>query len=512
MLSPIEKIHFTLASPQRMISARSGASYSRLARHIPGLPKIWSCRIIRTARVEYLPKSTGSAKYLDGYTGWNVATEEEGHYFPINVTGVADRKITVYNRTVGAKEGKELTLTDGSLDIAVFLDGQEDVSDLAENTFKIKVGDKAGNGKVYTIDFSGLTLLPKVASGTSVTVDDNGDTKIENDNGILVLPVDVEDQGKMEIAVTSATAGDITVDQSTDSAISSAITSAAKAVEVTIKIGDEKQFTDGTTLADPLIITIKGLTTAKTYHVFCVKDDSTVTYYGSKTLDNGATSIQFNTKHLCHFVAVEETDYVKAAVANMSVETDSGLDGSAPETYTVTVAPTTGGTATVDKSTASAGEEVTITTTNAAGYSLGTITVTKASGGTVAVTDKQFTMPAENVTVNVTFTRNTTPPTPVEGELKIEKADNSDSSVGLSGVKISGIKVGKYYVLRVAESAEKDERSVLFTFTGTLDLNRNGYSFSSKSGNHVTIFEFASAADLKDDTAVPTASASLTCE
>ena len=69
----------------------------------------------------------------------------------------------------------------------------------------------------------------------------------------------------------------------------------------------------------------------------------------------------------------------------------------------------TGGTVAVssalDNGKARAGSEVTLTVTPAAGFELvsGSVTVTKASGGAVTVTDNKFTMPTEAVTVTATF-------------------------------------------------------------------------------------------------------------
>ena len=75
--------------------------------------------------------------------------------------------------------------------------------------------------------------------------------------------------------------------------------------------------------------------------------------------------------------------------------------------------PTNGGTVVVsgdgvataeNETTAKAGSEVTLTATPAAGFELGSVTVTKASGGAVTVTDGKFTMPTEAVTATATFT------------------------------------------------------------------------------------------------------------
>ncbi len=71
-----------------------------------------------------------------------------------------------------------------------------------------------------------------------------------------------------------------------------------------------------------------------------------------------------------------------------------------PETYTVTVAETVGGTVTANKETAEAGETVTLTVTADEGYTFveGSL---KVNG--VAVEGNTFVMPAENVTVTAEF-------------------------------------------------------------------------------------------------------------
>ncbi|MCI8414748.1 MAG: hypothetical protein HFF00_03865, partial [Ruminiclostridium sp.] len=76
---------------------------------------------------------------------------------------------------------------------------------------------------------------------------------------------------------------------------------------------------------------------------------------------------------------------------------------TAKVSYTVTVAATTNGTATVDKTSAYEDDTVTITTTPNQGYEVDAIAVATAGGDEVTVTNKTFTMPAENVVVTVTF-------------------------------------------------------------------------------------------------------------
>ena len=75
-----------------------------------------------------------------------------------------------------------------------------------------------------------------------------------------------------------------------------------------------------------------------------------------------------------------------------------------PIDYTVTVSGTTNGTVQASKtSNAHVGDEITLTVNPDVDYTIDTLTVTKAGGGTVAVADNKFTMPADNVTVSATF-------------------------------------------------------------------------------------------------------------
>lgn len=74
-----------------------------------------------------------------------------------------------------------------------------------------------------------------------------------------------------------------------------------------------------------------------------------------------------------------------------------------PKVYTITAAETTNGTISLSKTSAAAGETVTITATPASSwYELDTIAVSD-SNGAVTVNNNSFTMPAGNVTVTVAF-------------------------------------------------------------------------------------------------------------
>lgn len=76
--------------------------------------------------------------------------------------------------------------------------------------------------------------------------------------------------------------------------------------------------------------------------------------------------------------------------------------------YNVTIdADITGGTVTADKTTAKAGEFVTLTITPASGYGLQSLTVKNASNNDVSLSNRKFIMPKGGVTVSATFIQTT---------------------------------------------------------------------------------------------------------
>ena len=74
--------------------------------------------------------------------------------------------------------------------------------------------------------------------------------------------------------------------------------------------------------------------------------------------------------------------------------------------YWVAIIQPEHGTVTADKLSANEGESVTLTATPDDGHILKAYSVKDANGETVAVTDNSFMMPASDVTVTATFTKN----------------------------------------------------------------------------------------------------------
>ena len=71
--------------------------------------------------------------------------------------------------------------------------------------------------------------------------------------------------------------------------------------------------------------------------------------------------------------------------------------------YSINVGTIANGSVTASPTTATVGTKITLSSTPNEGYKFASYTVTDADGGTVAVTNGKFTMPAKNVTVSATF-------------------------------------------------------------------------------------------------------------
>lgn len=86
--------------------------------------------------------------------------------------------------------------------------------------------------------------------------------------------------------------------------------------------------------------------------------------------------------------------------------------GSTTDKYNVSLGKTSNGSFTVSTTSAAQGDTVTVTTSPASGYEVDTVTYTPVGGSATPVTSSSntytFTMPASNVTVNVTFKQTST--------------------------------------------------------------------------------------------------------
>jgi hypothetical protein len=161
-------------------------------------------------------------------------------------------------------------------------------------------------------------------------------------------------------------------------------------------------------------------------------------------------------------VLVTEAYYVTATVS---------------ETYTVSVSAGSNGSAYADKQNAASGEKVTIYTNPNSGYRVSSVTVT----GGVSVSEEtanttySFTMPANNVTVNVTFELETqgTPDQLVIGNTGYATYSNAENAINLSG--LSGVKA------YIATAISLEQNKVTLTQVSGVVAANTGLIFISEN-------------------------------
>jgi hypothetical protein len=183
-----------------------------------------------------------------------------------------------------------------------------------------------------------------------------------------------------------------------------------------------------------------------------IKEIYDLTIYGcARDYENQAAS-----------VLVTEAYYVTATVS---------------ETYTVSVSAGSNGSAYADKQNAASGEKVTIYTNPNSGYRVSSVTVT----GGVSVSEEtanttySFTMPANNVTVNVTFELETqgTPDQLVIGNTGYATYSNAENAINLSG--LSGVKA------YIATAISLEQNKVTLTQVSGVVAANTGLIFISEN-------------------------------
>ena len=139
-----------------------------------------------------------------------------------------------------------------------------------------------------------------------------------------------------------------------------------------------------------------------------IEDATDATY----TIGATTTSMSGN-QYRC--VVSNSAGSVTSAAATLTV--------TAKPTYTITAesSPAEGGIATADKTTASAGETITLTATPSSGYYF---VEWKVVSGTVSIQNNKFTMPAENVEVQAVFGLSVTSITLDKTELSLYTGDS----------------------------------------------------------------------------------------
>lgn len=324
---------------------------------------------------------TGTSKYVTGYTGWSsVAEDQEGNYIALKLT--TDSKEAIQFKSVdGTDNGYKTLDSDGILIWRISKNKDGNVKPI-----EVKVGKDN-----FTINLSGVTLLPKTAEGTKVeaTTDAEGNTTIkasDTDGKVTVALPDETAEGLTgnTIKVENKTSfADVTLAQNTEKAVSEVVktASAGAAVTVTDSDGNEVKVTGKATIT----ITIK-VEDAGTYHVFCIDKDGKVTSFGEYTADATTKTLTIKSTHLSQYPAVKITDENRAAVdaaAKLAGQDDGKVDGNTPVTPPTTTSTYTRTTNTaLNKVTINgkAGTYYVVQATNAKNSAPGLIYCVKADG------------------------------------------------------------------------------------------------------------------------------------
>lgn len=223
-----------------------------------------------------------------------------------------------------------------------------------------------------------------------------------------------------------------------------------------------------------------------------------------ESAENGEVSVSDTKPFKGDTVTVTTTPDSGYAVKSVSVTTSAGeavavsssgnkhtftMPGSAvtvsatfeASTYTISKGEVKNGTISIDKTSAKKGETVTVTATPSNGYENGKVTV---SGVTVtdAGNDKfTFTMPADDVTVNATFSAKTytiTKGEVVNGSFTVASSAKTGDTVTVSTTPKNGYAVSQ---VKVSGASVKDAGSGKYTFTMPADNVQVDVTFAAKS-------------------------------
>lgn len=284
---------------------------------------------------EVTVKVAGALKYAE-WTAFNGTDTEEqkGHYLPILIKTAKDSVTEAEGSkiTVTGSQPKELTFgNDGQFELAMYMDK------LADKEFTVESG-----AYTYKVDCTDVVLLPEPQTNEdgstteSKLVESGGDSDepaqvvTETKKGTRVigsvgLPADTEELGDMTVEVKPVAEIPADTEIHAGETVKTALADSSKTtlIEVTVKNGDEEQFTGDAPMEDAgIVVTIGGLTGGKTYFVFSIDRNGNVTSYGYKTLADDETAIPVKSNHLTIFAAAE-VDESKLEEFKVAVQDDT---------------------------------------------------------------------------------------------------------------------------------------------------------------------------------------------
>lgn len=199
---------------------------------------------------------------------------------------------------------------------------------------------------------------------------------------------------------------------------------------------------------------------------YCVNASSDLLYIGEGFTGNTATCVISATGYRDLTLTLNKSDHTAKVTEEEA------------QSYAVTVAAADHGKISVNKSSARAGDTVTITATPDAGYELSTLAATDAEGKALSVKDSSFEMPASDVTVRATFA---------------EKQAASEKEISLNDISVTLDSFSGLWQFTFGDSAYPDA----ITQISVNDTVWDSYSFAPSTGGKYRIrdgaVEFAEA-------------------
>lgn len=303
------------------------------------------------------------------------------------------------------EDGKELTAAEvvALPEVAALTNTTIKTAKGAEEKISIDLSTAAyvGDVKLNTSLDKGSATLEASVTGTPVFYDITGKKVTITVN---MVPAEVKD---CKISVSGTTANSkpvVTVTIPASAGIVAGkkiVVKLAPEAALTAEVGGTAEYTitdaDVTAMGDAETFTKK------------IQFDQSIKTMGFATGDKLAFSVEYDGAKLLTEAGEEVVNTKVQATSN---PTGGGTITPAPSTsYTVKVAETTNGTASVSASSAMSGETVKVTAVPAEGYVVKDIKVADALGNVVEVKDGAFVMPAANVVVTVEFAEKTEEPT-----------------------------------------------------------------------------------------------------
>ena len=221
------------------------------------------------------------------------------------------------------------------------------------------------------------------------------------------LILDVGDEGTLTATITPDNASNKSINwESSDTGVATvdakgkvtAVSVGSTAITATAADGSGKSATCSVTVNAKPTYTITAVVVPEGSGSVKVNDSGT----SATVVESSEVTLTATASEGYRFVDWVEGDQTVSTDATyiFTATGDHTLTARFEKLYTVTVSPAEGGIATADKTTAAAGETVTLTTTPESGYYF---VEWKVVPDNLSIQENQFTMPAENVEVQAVF-------------------------------------------------------------------------------------------------------------